>query len=379
MNIRRLMSLTLSLGVGSLVLAACGGASSASSSHQQPQSLAANYATVLESPPGNLYTEAQAYQHGQVLEAKGGVLRLMTPEGVSTRGGVSLALTPGGRTSWAAVMAHLELYVSPIYVGPVDDWNAAELPTAVAPFPGSVLPVDAKSAVAIVGSKAHGASHQELVRISATGSVTQILASNPTLEHLGATAHCSTPTYESLTGSLSNPMLLAACGSGSEVALVSPLAGDAVADHAPKGFRYLGVSALAELTGTSDEVAAAVVTPVGGGSDEVELLGLRAGTSMAKLHGRPIQSPSFAVSSSGEWVLVPLAGGKSQVIEFSRTGSVLADLAGPNEGQGIGVSNGGHALVVAANPNDTTITLWRDGTSGFVKSGSLSVPEGVNG
>ncbi|WP_298209300.1 hypothetical protein [Ferrimicrobium sp.] len=378
MKIRRLMSLTLSLGVGSLVLAACGGASS-DSAHQRPQSLAANYATVLESPSGNLYTEAQAYQHGQVLEAKDGVLRLMTPEGVSTRGGVSLALTPGGATSWAAVMAELELYVSPIYVGPIDDWNAAELPTAVAPFPGSVLPVDARSAVAIVGSKAHGASHQELVRISATGSVTQILATNPTLEHLGSSAHCSDPTYESLTGSFSNPMLLATCSSGSEVALVSPLAGDGFADRAPKGFRYLGVSALDELTGTSDAVAAAVVAPVGGGTDEVELVGLGAGTSMAKLPGRPTQSPSFAVSSSGEWVLVPLAGGKSQVIEFSRTGSVLADLAGPKEGQGIGVSNGGHALVVAANPNDTTITLWRDGTSGFVKSGSLSVPEGVNG
>ncbi|WP_298335483.1 hypothetical protein [Ferrimicrobium sp.] len=379
MNVRQFLKLTLSLGAGSLVLAACGGTSSATSSYRTRHPLAANYATVLESPSGNLYTEAQAYQHGQVLEAKDGVLRLMTPEGVSTRGGVSLALTPGGATSWAAVMAQLELYVSPIYVGPIDHWNAAELPTAVAPFPGSVLPVDAKSAVAIVGSKSHGASHQELVRISATGSVTQMLATNPTLEHLAATAHCSTPTYESLTGSFSDPVLLAMCGSGSEVALVSPLAGDAFADRAPKGFRYLGVSALSELAGTSEEVAAAVVRPVGDGTDQVELVGLGAGTSMAKLHGRPIQSPSFAVSASDEWVLVPLAGGKSQVIEFSRTGSVLADLVGPNEGQGIGVSNGGHALVVAANPNDTTITLWRDGTSGFVKSGSLSVPEGVNG
>ncbi|WP_298347644.1 hypothetical protein [Ferrimicrobium sp.] len=379
MKIRPLTKLALSLGVGSLVLAACGSSSVAVSAHRGPQSLAANYATVLESPSGNLFTEAQAYQHGQVLEAKSGVLRLMTPQGVSTRGGVSLALTPGGRTSWAAVMAHLELYVSPIYVGPIDDWHAAELPTAVAPFPGSILPVDGNNAMAIVGSKAHGAGNQELVRISATGSVTQMLATNPTLLHLGATVHCGAPVYESLTGSFSNPTLLAACRSGSEVAFVSPLTRSIVAERPPKGYRYLGFSAVGDLTNGTESVAAAVLAPVGGGADEVSLVGSPAGAPMAKLHGRPIASPSFAVSASGDWVLVPLAGGKSQVIEYSPTGALLADRSGPKEGQGIGISSGGHALVVAANPNDTTITLWRDGTRGFVKSGSLSIPEGVNG
>jgi hypothetical protein len=379
--IRRFSTATLALATATLFLAACGSAQTETVSHSaSPAQLTPNYATVLESPSGNLFTEARAYQHGQVLEAKKGVIRLMTPQGVSTRGGVGLTLAPGGQTAWAPVIAERELYVSPIFVGPIDNWKPAELTTAVAPFPGSVLPADATTAVAIVGAKSHGASHQELVRVHSSGSITQILATDPTLEHLLSSGHCKNPVYESLAGSASSPTLLARCGATNYAALVSPLSGTSFIDRAPSGTEFIGLSALTELSGGGHPVAAAVIAPTkGGGSDALTLISKTFSAVSVKLKGRPVASPSFAISSTGEWALVPLAGGNSQVVEFSPTGRVLGSAAGPKNAQGVGVSTGGHALVVAANPNKATITLWRDSASGFVKGGSLSVPQGVNG
>ncbi len=379
--IRRFSTATLALATAALFLAACGSTQTKTASQSaSPIQLTPNYATVLESPSGNLFTEVRAYQHGQVLEAKKGVIRLMTPQGVSTRGGVGLALAPGGQIAWAPVIAERELYVSPIFVGPIDNWKPAELTAAVAPFPGSVLPVNATTAVAIVGSKNYGASRQELVRIHSSGSITQIMATDPTLQHLLSSGHCKNPIYESLAGASSSPTLLARCSAANYVALVSPLSGTSFIDRAPNETEFLGLSALTKFSGGGHPVAAAVIGPTTGrGSDALILITTTFSALPVKLKGRPVASPSLAVSSTGEWALVPLAGGNSQVVEFSPTGRVVSSAVGPKNAQGIGISNGGHALVVAANPNQAAITLWRDSASGFVKGGSLSIPQGVNG
>ncbi|MEX6428706.1 MAG: hypothetical protein ACYCWN_00055 [Ferrimicrobium sp.] len=366
---------SLSLGVGSLLLAACG--STATASVTRP--LAPNYSTVLETKTGDLFAEVRAYQHGQVLEAKGGVLRLMTPQGVSTRGGVNLSLTPNGNTAWAAVIAAIDLYVSPIYVGPIGSWTPAELSTAVAPFPGSVVPLNANAAVALVGSKAHGTGRQELVKIASNGTVDQLIATNPTLEQVASLGRCQAPVYESVAGSGADPTLLARCANPSLVALVSPLQGTGVWDRAPKGSAFVGFSRLVHLKGSRGSVAAAVVAPMRGGADRVELIGSLTSKQVVTLKGVPAASPSFAVSATREWVLIPLAGGRSQVVEFSSKGALLGDVSGPLQGQGLGISNGGHPLVIAGNPNGTAVTLWRQGTRGFVKGGSFTIPQGVNG
>jgi hypothetical protein len=370
----------LCLGLGSLMLAACGSTATTGAKTAQVRPLAPNYATVLETNSGDLFAEAQSYQHGQVLEAKNGVLRLMTPEGVSTRGGVSLALTPGGSTAWAAVIAQLELYVSPIYVGPIGSWKAAELTTAVAPYPGSVLPMNSTKAVAIVGSKAHGARHQELVQISSSGTIGDLLATSATLNHLGSQANCLNPVYESLVGPASSPTLLASCANASRVEFALPLAGTFVVRTPPKGSSFVGLSQLVDLPGSSvaKPVAAAVLASNGTDKDRVELVGSLGSSATALLDGRPISAPSVAASGNGVWVLVPLAGGKSQLIAFSPTGAVASDVAGPKQAQGLGLSLGGHPLVISANPNANVITLWRLGSTGFVKTGSFTVPEGVN-
>ena len=382
MTIRRFGAATAALAAASLILAACGSSSTASVSHNTTLSqLSPNFATVIESPSHDLFAEALAYQHGQVLEAKAGVIRLMTPQGVSTRGGVDLALAPGGQVAWAPVIAVRELYVSPIFVGPLDSWKPAELNVAVAPFPGSVMPVSATTAVAIVGSKSYGARDQELVRIDSSGSITQILATNPTLEHLLSAQNCKDPVYESIAGSPSNPTLLASCGSTNYAAFVTPLSGSSFLDSPPRGTEFVGLSAIAELGGGNHHpMAVAVVgSTTGKGPDAVRLIGPNSSSVSVKLKGRPIASPSIALSSAGEWALVPLAGGDSQVVEFSPAGAVLSNTVGPKNAQGVGVSNSGHALVVAANPNKTTITLWRDTSTGFVRGGSFSIPQGVNG
>lgn len=351
------------VGAG-VMLAACGTTSDAS-----PHALPVNYATVRETVTRALVIEVQAYQHGQVLEATSGRLELRTPQGVSTRAGVNLGLAGDGTTVWAAANAEIQLYVTPIFVGPVGDFHAAELEVAVAPFPGALDPEGASQAIALVGTKSYGATDQSLVAITGSGQVARTILGARALREVARRAGCAGATFRAVLGSASAPTLVASCPTGRALVVLRPRAGTAARLAAPG--RILGVSG-PTLVGGRVEVAAVVDD---GGREELVVFG--AGRTVVPLMHPAVSSPSLAFG--GAFALVPEAGGRSQLVGLNPATRVVEDRVGPRDGQGVGVTLGGRALVVAASPSGDVVRLWVASSGGFSLAGQLAIPQGAGG
>jgi hypothetical protein len=351
------------LAAGAL-LAACG-----TTSLSAPPALGVNFATVRETAAGSLVVEVQGYQHGQVLEATDGALELRTPEGVSTRAGVNLGLTPDGTTVWAAANAEIQLYVTPIFVGPIGDFRAAELQVAVAPFPGALDPESATQAVALIGTRAYGAKDQSLVAITRAGRVAGTLAGQAMLAGAARRAGCAGATYRAVLGRPTDPLLMASCPDRRALVLLHP--GGQVVRRLVAPGPILGISGPTVVDG---HVEVAVV--VDRGSKE-ELVVFGPHTAVLPLAHRAASSPSLA--AGGAYVLVPETDGRSQLVGLGSADQVVLDRAGPRNGQGVGTTLGGRALVVAANPDGDVVSLWISTPSGFATAGRLAIPEGVGG
>jgi hypothetical protein len=355
------------VGVGSLVLAACGSQPAA----QQQSTLPANFATIAATPSGQTATiEVQSYQHGQLLLQRGANLTLETPLGVSTRAGIVFAPpATSAAPEFAAEVAH-GTWPNSVFYGGVHggSWLPQDVMVAVAPFPGSVV-TSGSGGVAIVGTRSFGAADQSIVRLGPTGAISGTVVPERALAAAARRVGCGDPEYRALGPSAT--YALATCGTSSSLVVYDIATGHARAIDL--GGPVLGTSGV--VASQRGSLLAAVL---GGHEEHLVVVALPTGLVIAQggLGQAASATPSVAADGSQVAVLVPQ--GSSGMLELigpvaPGAGSRVRSVAAPTWAQGVGFLPDGTIEVVAANPNANGVGVlalegghWRRVTSASI-------------
>jgi hypothetical protein len=354
------------VGVGSLVLAACGSQPAA----QQQSTLPANFATIAATPSGQTATiEVESYQHGQLLLQRGANLMLETPLGVSTRAGIVFAPpATSAAPEFAAEVAHGTWPNSVFWGAHGGSWLPQDVTVAVAPFPGSVVSWGS-GGVAIVGTQSFGAADQSIVRLGPTGAITGTVVPERALAAAARRVGCVDPEYRALDPSAT--VALATCGTSSSLVVYDITTGHARAIDL--GGPVLGTSGV--VASQRGSLLAAVL---GGHEEHLVVVALPAGLVIARggLGQAASATPSIAADGSQVAVLVPQ--GSSGTLELigpvaPGAGSRVRSVAAPTWAQGVGFLPDGTIEVVAANPNANGVGVlalegghWRRVTSASI-------------
>lgn|GEM_PF-6149482 len=332
------------VGVGSLVLAACGSQLAA----QQQSTLPANFATIAATPSGQTATiEVESYQHGELLLQRGANLTLETPLGVSTRAGIVFAPpATNAAPEFAAEVAHGTWPYSVFWGAHGGSWLPQDVTVAVAPFPGSVVSWGS-GGVAIVGTQSFGAADQSIVRLGPTGAITGTVVPERALAAAARRVGCVDPEYRALDPSAT--FALATCGTSSSLVVYDIATGHARAIDL--GGPVLGTSGV--VASQRGSLLAAVL---GGHEEHLVVVALPGGLVIARVGLGQAASATPSIAADGSQVAVLVPHGSSGTLELigpvaPGEGSLVRAVAAPTWAQGVGFFPEGTVEVVAANPN----------------------------